>query len=374
VSRTAQRRKCYVDDALLTAGRVVADRYKLLRRAADGGLGEVWVAEDRILDRKVALKCPRASRLKDDPSLARLFEREAKAGSSLFNHPHVVAVLDLVWTQDDGRRVPCVIMEWLSGVHARAFARNHLSRRTDHLTRTALGLWVVLGAARALAHAHERGIVHRDVKPGNVMVTASGAVKLTDFGLAKFAAERTRSVTAKGGGTLLYAAPEQVAGEPASIETDAYQLGCTLYEMLEGRAPFEDAPNDAALLRAKIEDIEPDPERMNGLAEPERKSIVRLYRGLVNPDTSARFRASRCVGTLAKILHRPTWRMHFKQKPMPSRVKSAIDRITRYEPPREPAPGVPRTLDYEDPEEALGETTALLLAGAGPWIHLTRPG
>jgi serine/threonine-protein kinase len=351
---------------LLTAGRVIADRYKLLRRAADGGLGEVWVADDRVLSRKVAIKCPRATQLREDPSLARLFEREAKAGSALFGHPNVVAVMDLVHTVDEGKQIPCVVMEWLSGLHARAFARTRLARRSDALTRTALALHVVHACARALAHAHDLGIIHRDVKPANLMVTRTGVVKLTDFGLAKRANERTRSVTGKGGGTLLYAAPEQLAGDPASVRTDLYQLGCTLYEMLEQKAPFEDEPNDAALTRAKLQDLEPDPARMNGLSEGEKRSVLRLYRGLVHPDPRERWPAARAEELLAKVLHRPTWRLHLKDKPLSPRAKRAIARVTRHQ-------AVPRQVSYDDPEQALMDTTALLLAGAGPYVHLTRP-
>jgi serine/threonine-protein kinase len=325
-------------------------------------MGEVWQAEDAVLGRSVAVKCALSHLAQANPKITSLLRQETRAASHLFNHPHIVSVLDYV--EEAG--IPCIVLEYLPGVDGSKFAAQHLTKRKDRLTRTALALYVTFCAAKAMMYAHEKGIIHRDIKPANVLVSARGQVKLSDFGLAKFAQEATRHVTGKWGGTLLYFAPEQVAGEPGSISTDLYQLGCLLYEMLEGTAPFSNEPNDAALLNAKLTKPEPNPSTMNGITLQEQLSVRELYQGLIDVTPSSRWQAWQTVECLARILHRPSWRILFAQS-IPKPIRDKILTITQFELKPEST-----ALDYEDPEEALSEALALTLAGAGPFFALKR--
>ncbi|WP_438011923.1 serine/threonine-protein kinase [Sorangium sp. So ce321] len=347
-----------------TVGQSIGGRYKLQRRLGQGGMGEVWQAEDTVLGRSVAVKCTLPHLAQLDPKFTLMLRQETRAASHLFNHPHVVSVLDYV--EEAG--VPFVVMEFLPGVDGRKFASQYLPKRKDNLTRTALALYVTFCAAKALMHAHEKDIIHRDIKPANLLISTTGQVKLSDFGLAKFAQEATRQVTGKGHGTLLYFAPEQIQGEPGSAETDQYQLGCLLYELLEGKAPFEDEPNNGALAMAKLMKSVPPPSKMNGLLPSEKQSVIEIYEGLINHLPAARWLAYEAVESLARILHRPSWRIVFGPKIPPS-VHGRISTITGYD----PGPGAD-LLDFEDPEEALSEALALTLAGAGPYFALGRPG
>src|SRR4051795_4225052 len=203
------------------ASRLLADRYRVVGRLGAGGMAVVVLAEDEQLGRKVAVKRLHA----DSPEDAgRRFQREAKLGASL-NHPNIVAVYDIA-TDEDG---VLIVMEYVDGATLR------LEMDSGPMA-PARAVEVLCGVAAALDHAHEHGVVHRDVKPANVMIARrDGTVKLTDFGIAT-AAEQSH-ITRSGVvlGTAAYLAPERLdgaAGEPAS---DVYAVAALAFEMLSGR-------------------------------------------------------------------------------------------------------------------------------------------
>ncbi|MCP2262146.1 serine/threonine protein kinase [Streptoalloteichus tenebrarius] len=218
---------------MLTSGQLLADRYRLGRRIAVGGMGEVWEAADTRLDRRVAVKVLKPELCGNAEFLHR-FRTEAKTTASL-NHPGIAAVHDYGETAavaggpEDTAYLVMELVEGepLAGVLARE-GRINVDRTLDILEQ----------AGVALQAAHERGLVHRDVKPGNILVTPDGRVKLTDFGIAKaaHAAPVTRSGMVMG--TAHYIAPEQALGHEAEPASDVYSLAVVGYECLTGRRPF----------------------------------------------------------------------------------------------------------------------------------------
>jgi tRNA A-37 threonylcarbamoyl transferase component Bud32 len=221
---------------------LLAKRYRLDRRLAHGGMSEVWVATDTILDRQVAVKLLKES-LADDPVVVERFRREAVAAAGL-NHPYIVSIYDTV--EDAGREA--VVMELVPGRSLRGLL--------DQSGRLGVDETLVIGRAMAAAleHAHQSGLVHRDVKPGNVLVTPEGRVKLTDFGIAKAVESRHEDLTAENVmmGTAKYLSPEQVLGFPLDGRADLYSLGLVLYECLTGRVPFTGA-TDGAIAIARLQ-------------------------------------------------------------------------------------------------------------------------
>jgi eukaryotic-like serine/threonine-protein kinase len=224
-------------------------RYRLVRRIAAGGMGEVWAADDTVLGRRVALKVL-ADELAADDRATRRFVREARATARL-THPNVARVYD--FGRDGG--APFLVMELLEG-------ETLAGRLAAGPLPPAEAARVAAAVADALDAAHQRGIVHRDVKPANVMLTPAGEVKVMDFGIAA-AADETHSTTGSGMyATVAYVSPERVAGQPATPASDVYSLGAVLYELLCGRPPFS-ASTPALVARAHLHD-RPTPVR--GLA------------------------------------------------------------------------------------------------------------
>jgi serine/threonine protein kinase len=202
---------------------VAGGRYRLERPLGHGGMASVFAARDTGLDRAVAVKLL-AENLADDKELRKRFLREARLAARL-SHPNVVSVFDA--GEYDGR--PYIVMELVEG--------ETLAERGRVPLEEARAL--ALQAARGLAHAHDAGLIHRDIKPGNLLVRVDGTLKIADFGIAR--AAETTALTKAGTvlGTAAYLAPEQALGEEVTPAADVYSLGAVLYELLTGRPPFE---------------------------------------------------------------------------------------------------------------------------------------
>ena len=204
---------------------VLTDRYELAEQLGRGGMGEVRLAEDRRLGRQVAVKLLRGD-LAANPRVRSRFEDEARAAAQL-THPNVVAVFD---TGEHGG-IPFIVMERLPG-------RTLADEIADGPLTEERAIEVAVQVLGALGAAHAAGIVHRDVKPGNVLLTDGSIVKVGDFGIAKGAEALDRTTAGTVLGTPCYVAPERLAGDPATAAADIYSVGVLLYECLAGTSPF----------------------------------------------------------------------------------------------------------------------------------------
>ena len=215
---------------------VLADRYRLDDRIAAGGMGQVWRATDLVLDRPVAVKLLRAEYAQHPETLAR-FRAEARHAGSL-SHPHIARIYD--YGEADVAQPPFLVMELVDGPPL-----THLLARGP--MQPARVMDVVAQAADGLAAAHAAGLVHRDVKPGNLLLAPPGLVKITDFGIAYAAGSAPITRTGMLVGTPAYVAPERVTGSAATPASDWYSLGIVAYECLAGALPFSGTAMEVAL-------------------------------------------------------------------------------------------------------------------------------
>ena len=242
----------------MTQPRLLGGRYELDGVVGRGGMAEVYRARDIRLDRIVAVKTLREDLARDATFQAR-FRREAQSAASL-NHPSIVAVYDTGEDMAGPTHVPYIVMEYVDGRTLRELLRD------DRRLLPERALEITDGVLRALDYSHRNGIVHRDIKPGNVMLTRSAEVKVMDFGIARAVsdAQATMTQTAQVIGTAQYLSPEQARGERVDSRSDLYSTGCLLYELLTGRPPFTgDSPVAIAYQHVRENPIPPsrvDPE------------------------------------------------------------------------------------------------------------------
>src|SRR5215208_4577022 len=259
----------------VSAARIsLPDRYKVIRHIANGGMAGVWEAHDELLDRAVAVKVLAQHLSEDDRARAR-FQREARAAAGLSSHPNVATIYDV--GEHQGRTF--MVMELLTG----GTVAEKLRGDADIPPRTALR-WL-RDAASALDAAHAQDVVHRDVKPGNMLLDLHGRLAIGDFGIARLALEDQLTATGTVLGTAAYISPEQAVGEPATAASDRYALAVVAYELLTGARPFE-AENFAAQARAHVEDDPESASMRNPDLSPEVDRV--LARGL-EKDPSARY-------------------------------------------------------------------------------------
>jgi eukaryotic-like serine/threonine-protein kinase len=230
-------------------------RYTKPDKIASGGMGEIYVAEDEVLRRKVAIKLL-SERFARDGSVRRRFTREALAAARLSGHPHIVTIFDV--GEADGR--PFIVMEYLPGGTLAERARRGV------VGSDAAVEWLKQ-AAEALDDAHREGIVHRDVKPANLLLDERGDLHVGDFGIARIVDETTTGMTLAGTvlGTAGYLAPEQARGEPATFASDIYSLGVVAYELLTGGRPFESGSATAEAAAHIHQPVPPASERGVGI-------------------------------------------------------------------------------------------------------------
>ena len=243
------------------SGRPFDGRYRLERRIGSGGMADVYLALDETLGREVALKIL-ADRYARDPGFVERFRREASAAAGL-NHPNIVAVYD----RGQAEGTYYIAMEYLDG----PTLKQEIVRRAPLPQEEAVGY--AMDALRALDFAHRRGVVHRDVKPHNMVLTADGRLKVTDFGIAR--AQNTQQMTEVGSivGTAQYLSPEQARGLEVGPPSDVYSMGIVLYEMLSGELPFT---GDGAVDIAMKQVSEPPPplRARNRLVSPALEQVV----------------------------------------------------------------------------------------------------
>ena len=231
---------------MANVGRVFANRYELRTEIGHGGMADVYLARDRLLNRRVAVKVLSPT-FAADPAFVERFRREAQAAASL-NHPNIVAVYD--WGQEDDTSF--IVMEYVNGQTLRDVVNRYGTVPPMEAARIGADI------ADALEFAHRNGVVHRDVKPGNVLITPEGGVKVTDFGIARAESSDTLTKTGAVLGTATYFSPEQAQGLALDGRSDVYSLGVVLYEMLTGVAPFTaDSPVSVAYKHVREEPVPP---------------------------------------------------------------------------------------------------------------------
>jgi eukaryotic-like serine/threonine-protein kinase len=300
-----------------TARISLPDRYRVVRHIANGGMASVWEAHDELLDRAVAVKLL-SSHLSEDDRARQRFQREARAAAAVSNHPNVATIYDV--GEHDGRTF--MVMELLTG----GTVADKL-RSGDRISPRTAMRWLH-DAASALDAAHAADIVHRDVKPANMLLDDAGRLAIADFGIARLALEDQLTATGTVLGTAAYISPEQAVGDPATAASDRYALAVVAYELLTGARPFE-AENFAAQARAHVEDDpEPASERNHDL--PAEVDEV-LARGL-EKDPGARY------GSSAELVDRLDDALSGPPTPPPATTRST--RLMGGGPPPRTAPPV----------------------------------
>ena len=208
--------------------KVFGNRYAMGEMIGTGGMADVYIGEDQRLSRKVAVKVLRSD-LARDPSFLARFRKEALAAAGL-NHPGIVAVYD---SGEEGQN-SYIVMELVNGHTLREVLKDPTTLTVER------SLEIIEGVLTALSYSHENGIIHRDIKPGNIMLTDSGDVKVMDFGIARAMDDIGATMTSTWNvvGTAQYLSPEQATGEACDLRSDIYSVGCLLYELVTGRPPF----------------------------------------------------------------------------------------------------------------------------------------
>lgn len=231
-------------------GKVLGNRYEILEQIGGGGMALVYKAKCRLLDRFVAIKILR-DEFTNDEDFIRKFRRESQAAASL-SHPNIMNIYDVGVEEDGDKKIYYIVMEFINGKTLKEVIQEKGKLTVDET------LYYSIHIAEALQHAHNNHIVHRDIKPHNIMVTMDNRVKVTDFGIARAVTSSTVTTTSNVLGSVHYFSPEQARGGYTDEKSDIYSLGIVMYEMITGKLPFEaDSPISVALKHVQEEIVPP---------------------------------------------------------------------------------------------------------------------
>lgn len=325
------------------AGITFGGRYELSSRIAVGGMGEVWKASDSIIGRTVAIKI-----LKDeymgDPGFLERFRAEARH-AALVNHEGIANVFD--YGEEQGSAY--IVMELVPGEPLSAI----IDREGRLPANRVLG--IVAQTATSLQAAHDAGLVHRDIKPGNLLITPEGRVKITDFGIARIADQVPLTATGQVMGTVQYLAPEQASGHAATPSTDIYSLGIVAYECLAGKRPFT-GESQVAIAMAQINDSPPE------LPADVPEAVRNLVMSCLSKDAAGRPDSAVKLAQAAAALHRGN--VELAASYVPQVMGAAADPTATVVMPQQPGSdaattAIPRT-------EVMGATTLLADEGGEP--------
>lgn len=315
-------------------GKRLDGRYEIKELIGVGGMAYVYKAYDSIDDRVVAIKILRDEFMANE-EFTRRFKNESKA-IAILSHPNIVKVFDVSF----GERLQYIVMEYIDGITL----KEYIDQQKDIKWKEAVHF--VVQILRALQHAHDKGIVHRDIKPQNIMLLPDGTIKVTDFGIARFSRSELHATgsTDKAIGSVHYISPEQARGEITDEKADIYSVGVMLYEMLTGRLPFEaDNAVSVAIMQMQSEPKPPrslNPEIPEGLEEITMKAMQK--------DPAKRYQsAAEMLYDIDEFKRNPS--IHFEYKyfvdETPTRFVEAITRVKGEEPQTEPE------TEEEEPEE-----------------------
>lgn len=278
-------------------GKKLDGRYEIQEIIGVGGMAVVYKAYDCIDDRIVAVKVLKEEYLKNE-EFRRRFKNESKAVSVL-SHPNIVKVYDVSF----GDRMQYIVMEYIDGITL----KEYIDQQKVLTWNEAVHFTVQI--LRALSHAHERGIVHRDIKPQNIMMLEDGTIKVTDFGIARFAESETRTMTDKAIGSVHYISPEQARGGKTDSKSDIYSVGVMLYEMLTGKLPFE---ADSAVSVA-IMQMQQTPEMPRALNPNIPEGLEEITLRAMQKDPEQRYRsASEMLDDIERFKNNPSARFQYK--------------------------------------------------------------
>lgn len=218
-------------------GKKLDGRYEITELIGEGGMADVYKAVDVVDNKTVAVKILKKEFAESEEFLRR-FRNESKA-IAVLSHPNIVKIYDVGFSE----KIQFIVMEYIDGITLKEYMEN------EKILSWKDAVHFVTQILRALQHAHERGIVHRDIKPQNIMMFTDGTIKVMDFGIAKFAREEGKTATDQAIGTVHYISPEQARGDITDAKSDLYSVGVMLYEMLTGQKPFDtDNPVSIAVM------------------------------------------------------------------------------------------------------------------------------
>ncbi|MBI3822658.1 MAG: serine/threonine protein kinase [Planctomycetes bacterium] len=320
----------------LIAGRwrgfLIADKYRLLERLGAGGMGQVFLCEHVKMGRKVALKILPVNQAEDQASLAR-FYREARAVARL-DHPNIVRAHDI----DHDDKLHFIVLEFVDGANLHDFVRRNGALKPERAAH------YIRQAALGLQHAHEAGLVHRDIKPGNLLLDRQGTVKILDMGLARFFHEDSAAFIKEYEvgyiiGTGDYIAPEQIIDSRVDIRADIYSLGGTMYYLLTGKSPFQDGTNAQKIIWHQVR----HPKSLRVLRPDVPEELMRVFEKIIAKEPDRRFQtpmelAAALVPFVTGPIAAPTL------EEMPASVLSAVQRplSQSMQPTGPPTPGTDR--------------------------------